>query len=160
MANYRIKRCNFYTKAANRKHGPFGALLYDWMNVTPLTNLAGFLDTTPEVMAFESMVPIEEVNRLIPEFIKDGRIMQNGTLIWIVEFAEDQWPNIPAPTTIKGIQKDLMQIGLDNPLVRAFDLRYGPRWGSAWPEGLIIHPEKIKGWTQPSHPKKGPPKHE
>lgn len=150
MPNYRIKLCDFYTKAENRKHGPFGALLLDWMSTTPLTNQAGFLEVAPEVMAFEAMIPVEEVERLLLLFAKDGRIMREGSLIWISEFCETQFPNLPAPTTIKRIMKELVKIGLDHRLVLAFDERYGPRWGSAWPQDFIVSPEKIRDRVHPS----------
>lgn len=136
MAEYRTLRMTFWNDPYVEELGPHGRLLYLYLITGPYTNNLGVLEVSPRRMAYETGLDQEEVERLLEGAEKAGKLVRDGSVIWLVNFVKHQTST--SPRLVQSLRALLMR--LSSPKIRAAAERRYPelfggrdRTGSAGP---------------------------
>ena len=95
MAEYRTLRMSFWNDPYVEELGPEGRLLYLYLITCPHTNSLGVLEVSTRRMAYETGLSPESVDALIAEAERAGKLVKDGTLLWLVNFVKHQASTSP-----------------------------------------------------------------
>ena len=83
---------------------PNEKLLFLYLLTNPLTNIAGVYELAGKRVAFDTMLPLDEVEETLGRFENDGKIVRHGGWIGVVNFIRHQTLN---PKVRVGIASEL-----------------------------------------------------
>ena len=95
MAEYRTLRMTFWNDPYVEELGPQGRLLYLYLITGPYTNNLGVLEVSVRRMAYETGLAQDEVERLLDEAEKAGKLVRDGSVIWVANFVKHQASTSP-----------------------------------------------------------------
>lgn len=95
MAEYRTLRMTFWNDPYVEELGPAGRLLYLYLITGPYTNNLGVLEISSRRMSYETGLEETEVERLLGEAEEAGKIVRDGSVIWLVNFVKHQASTSP-----------------------------------------------------------------
>ena len=95
MAEYRTLRMSFWNDPYIEELEAAGRLLYLYLITCPHTSNLGVLEVSVRRMAYETGLEQEEVRRLLGEAEEAGRIVRDGSLLWVVNFVKHQTSTSP-----------------------------------------------------------------
>ena len=134
MAEYRTLRMSFWNDPYVEELGVSGRLLYLYLITCPHTSNLGVLEVSLRRMAYETGLEEEEIRRLLERAEAAGRIVRDGSLIWLVHFVKHQ-----ASTSPKLVQSlRAMFFALESESIRAAVQReYPALFGGEGEEGRV-----------------------
>ena len=95
MAEYRTLRMTFWNDPYVEELGPEGRLFYLYLITCPHTNNLGLLEVSHRRMAYETSLAEEVVRRLLAEAEAAGKLVTDGSQIWLVNFVKHQASTSP-----------------------------------------------------------------
>lgn len=95
MAEYRTLRMTFWNDPYVENLGAEGRLFYLYLITCPYTDNLGFLEISPRRMAYETGLSEEAVLRLISEAEAAGKLVTDGSCLWLVNFIKHQASTSP-----------------------------------------------------------------
>lgn len=104
MAEYRTIKMSFWNDPYVEELSASGKLLYMYLFTCPYANNLGILEVSVKRIAYETGIDTAEVQELFSTMEKDGKIVTDGTLTWIVKFVKHQASTPPKLLqSLKGI---------------------------------------------------------
>lgn len=104
MAEYRTIKMSFWNDPYVEELSASGKLLYMYLFTCPYTNNLGILEVSAKRIAYETGIDTAEVQELFSTMERDGKIVTDGTLTWIVKFVKHQASTSPKLLqSLKGI---------------------------------------------------------
>lgn len=114
MAEYRTIRMAFWNDPFIEALEAREKLLYLYLFTCPHTNNLGLLEVSRRKIAFETGLSVQEADEGIRKLEEAGKLMTDGTLIWLVKFIKHQSSTSPKLIqSLKGIAQ-----GLESPAIR------------------------------------------
>lgn len=108
MAEYRTIRMSFWNDPFIEALEAREKLLYLYLFTCPHTNNLGVLEISRRKIAFETGLSVQEADEGIRRLEEAGKLMTDGTLIWLVKFIKHQSSTSPKLIqSLKGIAQEL-----------------------------------------------------
>ena len=95
MAEYRTLRMSFWNDPYVEQLGPEGRLLYLYLITCPHTNSLGVLEVSTRRVSYETGLAPEVVEELLAEAERAGKLVKDGTVLWLVNFVRHQASTSP-----------------------------------------------------------------
>lgn len=95
MAEYRTIRVSFWNDPYIEELSHRDKLLYIYLFTCPHVNNLGVVEVSQKKIAFETGLPIHEVKDGLSRMREDGKVMLDGTTIWLVNFVKHQTTTSP-----------------------------------------------------------------
>lgn len=122
MAEYRTLRMSFWNDPYIEELGAEGRLLYLYLITCPHTNNLGMLEVSTRRMAYETGLAPETVERLLSEAEAAGKLMREGTRLWLVNFVKHQTSTSPRlMQSLRGLWREVPSERLRSAMLK----RYG-----------------------------------
>lgn len=128
MAEYRTLRMTFWNDPYVEELGPEGRLLYLYLITGPYTNNLGVLEISLRRMSYETGLDEASVERLLGEAEEAGKIVRDGSVIWLVNFVKHQAST--SPRLVQSLRGLLVQVTSDR-IREAAMRRYPGLFGTA-----------------------------
>ena len=127
MAEYRTLRMSFWNDPYVEELGPEGRLLYLYLITCPHTNSLGVLEVSTRRMAYETGLSPESVDALIAEAERAGKLVKDGTLLWLVNFVKHQASTSPRLVqSLRGLWKRLSSARIRRAVRDRYPELFGP----------------------------------
>ena len=153
MAEYRTLRMTFWNDPYVEELGPQGRLLYLYLITGPYTNNLGVLEVSSRRMAYETGLAQDEVERLLAEAEKAGKLVRDGSVIWVVNFVKHQAST--SPRLVQSLRSLLLRLS-SSKIRAAAEKRYpelfGTRERTPRRAGSSGNPDVLRGSAAPGTP--------
>ena len=103
MAEYRTMRVTFWNDPYIEELSPFDKLLYIYLFSCPSVNNLGVLEVTRKKISFETGLSVEDVQAGLSRMQEAGKILTEGSSIWMVNFVKHQ--TTTSPKLIQSLKK-------------------------------------------------------
>jgi len=123
MADFRLFQSRFWSDQYVKGLNTEGKLLFTWLFTNSHVNPAGLIYVNGQVIANETGLPLETIDLGLTKFEKDGKIMRDAGVIWVVNFVKHQATLSPKLWT--RIKKDLDLLGAASRIFGAYLNIYG-----------------------------------
>lgn len=90
MAKYRTVKMSFWNDPYVEDLNPKEKLFYLYLFTGPHTNNLGILEISKKKMSFESGLSPDEIDEILSVFERDGKVVLEGNVIWLVKFIKNQ----------------------------------------------------------------------
>lgn len=115
MAEYRTVKMSFWTDPYIEELPTEGKLLYMYLFTCPHTNNLGVVETTMKRISYETGIDQKKVNTLLAEMERNGKIVRDGSYIWLTHFVKHQCSTSPKiKQSIKNILFELSSAKIRN----------------------------------------------
>ena len=108
MAKYRTIQPEFWSDPYIEELSAYGKLLYLYLFTSQYTTNTGTLKVTTRKIAFETGITVEDVESALSGFERDGKIVRDGALIWVVNFIKNQTNT--SPKIVIGLLGEIQEI--------------------------------------------------
>ena len=98
-----------------------GKLLYIYLFTCPLVNNLGIMETTAKRIAYETDIDTKRLNALLADMEKDGKLLRDGNIFWLVNFIKNQCTTSPK---LLQSMKDMLQNVESKKIRRSLCIRY------------------------------------
>lgn len=95
MAEYRTVRMAFWNDPFVECLEVGAKLLYLYLFTCPYANNLGVIEVTRKKIAFETGLSVQDVDRHLADFARDGKVITDGSLIWMTNFIKNQCSTSP-----------------------------------------------------------------
>lgn len=110
MATYRQIHIKIWFDTWFNRLSPTEKLHFVYLFSNPATSVSGIYELPPEKQAFETGIPLQEINKNLDNFQKDGKLVfdSDKSVVWII--AMRKYNANPSPKVQKKIKSDVRQV--------------------------------------------------
>jgi hypothetical protein len=118
MAEYRTVRMSFWNDPFIEDLAPLSKFLYMYLFTCSHANNLGLLEITRKKMAFETGLAVEQIEDILADFERAGKIVTDGLAVWMINFVKNQ--TATSEKMIKGLQTLIKQVSSEKILEALF----------------------------------------